>query len=163
MGWDTTRWYQIFSIMYLHPWEKIVTVSSRWTHGELTLSSRWPRWSRLQAQWSRLSHSYERSELSHGEVTAQSRLGHSSVTVRSQLNHSIFSMITAQSRLGHSSITAQVMAQSRLAVTILVTVSSWWAHSELTVSSHGGQFFSHGQTSFCHDRTWKNRWHVGMC
>ena len=36
-------------------------------------------------------------------------------------------MITAQSRLGHSSITAQVTAQSRLAVTILVTVSSRWA------------------------------------
>ena len=39
-------------------------------------------------------------------------------------------MITAQSRLGHSSITAQVTAQSRLAVTILVTVSSQWAHCE---------------------------------
>ena len=39
-------------------------------------------------------------------------------------------MITAQSRLGHSSITAQVTAQSRLAVTILVTVSSQWAHGE---------------------------------
>ena len=44
-------------------------------------------------------------------------------------------MITAQSRLGHSSITAQVTAQSRLAVTILVTVSSRWAHGELTVNS----------------------------
>ena len=53
-------------------------------------------------------------------------------------------MITAQSRLGHSSITAQVKAQSRLAGTILVTVNSRWAHCELTVSSHGGQFFSHG-------------------
>ena len=39
-------------------------------------------------------------------------------------------MITAQSRLGHSSITVQVTAQSRLAVTILVTVSSPWAHRE---------------------------------
>ena len=31
------------------PWEKNC-------HGELTVSSRWPRWSRLPAQWSRLSH-----------------------------------------------------------------------------------------------------------
>ena len=83
-------------------------------------------------------------QLSHGEVTAQSQLGHSSVTARSQLNHGILSMITAQSRLGHSSIMAQVMAQSWLAVPILVTVSSRWVHCELTVSSHGDQFFSHG-------------------
>ena len=80
----------------------------------------------------------------HGSVTA--RRGHSSVTARSQLHHGIFRMITAQSRLGHSSITAQVTAQSRLAVTILVSVSSR-AHRELTVSSHGGQFFSHGNIS----------------
>ena len=39
---------------------------------------------------------------------------------------------------------AQVTAESRLAVTILVTVSSRWSRGELTVSSHGGQFFSHG-------------------
>ena len=39
-------------------------------------------------------------------------------------------MITAQSRLGRSSITAQVTAQSQLAVTILVTVRSLWAHGE---------------------------------
>ena len=71
------------------------------------------------------------SQLSHGEVTAQSRLGHSS----SRRGHSSIMAITAQSRLGHSSITAHVTAQSRLAVTILVTVSSPWAHCELTVSS----------------------------
>ena len=105
-------------------------------HRKLTVSSLWPRWSRLRAQWSRLSR-----RRGHGEVTAQSWLGHSSVTARSQLNHSILSMITAQSRLGHSSITAQVMAQSWLAVTILVTASSRWVHCELTMSSHGGQFF----------------------
>ena len=29
---------------------------SLWAHGELTVSSRWPRWSELRAQWSRLSH-----------------------------------------------------------------------------------------------------------
>ena len=79
-------------------------------HRELTVSS---RWSRLRGPI----------------ITA--RRGHSSVTARSQLNHGIFSMITAQSRLGHSSITAQlVTAQSWLAVTILVTVSSRWAHGE---------------------------------
>ena len=92
---------------------------SRWAHGELTVTmvvtAPGPM---ITVQW-RL-----------GEVTAQSRLGHSSVTARLQLNHGIFSMITAQSRLGHSSITAQVTAQSRLAVNILVTVSSPWAHGE---------------------------------
>ena len=68
-------------------------------------------------------------------VTAPGPNDHSSVTARSQFNHGEISMITAQSRLGHSSITAQVTAQSRLAVTILVTVSSRWAHCEFTVSS----------------------------
>ena len=90
----------------------------------VTVSSRWPRWSRLRGPM----------------ITTQSRRGHSSVTSRSQLNHGICSMITAQSRLGHSSITAE----SRLAVTILVTVSTLWSHHELTVSSHGGQFFLMG-------------------
>ena len=94
----------------------------------VTVSSRWPRWSRLRGPMIT-------AQSWLGEVTAQSRLGHSSVTVRSQLNHGIFSMITAQSRLGHSSIPAQVTAQSWLAVTILVTVSSPWAHHELTVRS----------------------------
>ena len=42
-------------------------------------------------------------------------------------------MITVQSRLGHSSITAQVTAGC-----------DHFGHRELTVSSHGGQFFSHG-------------------
>ena len=64
-----------------------------------------------------------------GEVTAQSRRGHSSVTARSQQGHSIFSMITAQSWLGHSSVTAGC---------------DHFGRRELTVSSHGGQFFSHG-------------------
>ena len=103
----------------------MATVSSPWAHGDRGGHG-------SGAQW---------SQLSHGEVTAQSRLGHSSVTARSQLNHGIFSMITAQSRLGHSSITAQVTAQSRLAVNILVTVSSRWNHRELKVSSQGGRFF----------------------
>ena len=76
-----------------------------------------------------------------GEVTAQSRRGHSSVTARSQLshgevtalNHGILSMITARSHLnhgpGHGSVTAGC---------------DHFGHRELTVSSHGGQFFSHG-------------------
>ena len=94
------------------------------SHRELPVSSPW-------AHGDHGGHGSRTNE--HGLVTA--RRGHSSVTARSQLNHGIFSMITAQSRLGHSSITAQVMAQSRLAVTILVTVSSRWVHGELTVSS----------------------------
>ena len=65
----------------------------------------------------------------HSSVTAQSRLGHSSVTARSQLNHGIFSMITARSQLNHGSVTAGC---------------DHFGHCELTVSSHGGQFFSHG-------------------
>ena len=116
------------------PWEKNchceLTVSSTWAHRELTVTTVVTAPGPMITAQSRL-----------GEVTAQSRLGHSSVTARSQPNHGIFSMITAQSRLGQSSITAQVTAKSRLAVTILVTVSSRWAHCELTVSSHGGQFF----------------------
>ena len=64
------------------------------------------------------------SRLGHSSVMARSQLNHGEVTARSQLGVSIFSMITAQSRLGHSSITAQVTAQSRLAVTILVTVAN---------------------------------------
>ena len=133
------------------PWEKKM---SPWTHGELTVSSPWAHGDHGShgsgAQWSRLSHGYERSQLSHGEVTAQSRVGHSSVTARSQLNHGIFSMITARSRLSHGWLWpfwlrsrlshGQVTAQSRLAVTILVTVSSLWAHGEQS----RWPFFFHG-------------------
>ena len=132
-------WHLPFLDMVLwHSWDNdTLTING---HRELTVSSPWAHGDHgghgAGAQW---------SQLSHGEVTAQSRLGHSSVTARSQLNHGIFSMITAQSRLGHSSITAQVTAQSRLAVNILVTVSSRWNHRELTVSSQGGRFFSHGR------------------
>ena len=55
---------------------------------------------------------------------------HGSVTARSQLNHGP----------GHGSVTAgwDHFGHREL------TVSSRWAHGELTVSSHGGQFFSHG-------------------
>ena len=69
-------------------------------------------------------------------ITAQSRLGE--VTMRSQLNHGIdlqydHSSVTARSQLnhgpGHGSATAGC---------------DHFGHRELTVSSHGGQFFSHG-------------------
>ena len=93
-----------------------LTVSSLWAHGDHGGHCSWPN-----------DHGSVTARRGHSSVMARSRLGHSSVTARSQLNHGIFSMITAQSRLGHSSITAQVTAQSRLAVTILVTVSSRWA------------------------------------
>ena len=103
------------------PWEKNVTVSSRW-----------PRWSRLGPNdhgsvTARRGHSLVtvRSQLSHGEVTAQSRhlqYDHGSVTARSQLNHGP----------GHGSVTAGC---------------DHFGHRELTVSSHGGQFFSHGMLS----------------
>ena len=91
----------------------MVTVSSRWVHRKLTVTT---------------------------VVTAPGLNDHGSVTAR--LGHSSITAITAQSRLGHSSITAQVTAQSRLAVTILVTMSSPWTHRELTVSplwAHGEQ------------------------
>ena len=117
-------------------------------HRELTVSSRWPRWSRLRGPMitaqSRL-----------GEVTAQSRRGHSSVTARSQLSHS---EVTAQSRhlqYDHGSVTARSQLNhgpGHDSVTAGCdhfghrehTVSSPWAHGELIVSSHGGQYFSHG-------------------
>ena len=116
------------------PWEN---KWSPWAHGELTETT-------VVTAPGPNDHSSVTARRGHSSVTARSRLGHTSVTARSQLNHTIFSMIMTQSRLGHSSITAQVTAQSRLAVTILVTVSLRWAHSELTMSSHCGQFFSHG-------------------
>ena len=119
-------------------------------HRELTVSSRWPRWSRLRGPMitaqsrlgevtaqSRRGHSSvtPRSQLSHGEVTAQSRhlqYDHGSVTARSQLNHGP----------GHSSVTAGCDHFGHREL----TVSSRWTHGELTVSSHGGQFFFHGKT-----------------
>ena len=112
-----------------NPWEKNC-------HGELTESSPWAHSDQGVHGSGPNDHGSVTARRGHRSVTARSQL-----TVRSQLNHDIFSMITAQSRLGHSSITAQVTAQSRLAVTILVTVNSRWAHGELTVSSHGGHFF----------------------
>ena len=65
-----------------------------------------------------------RSQLSHCKVTAQSQhlqYDHGSVTARSQLNHGP----------GHGSVTAGC---------------DHFGHRELTVSSHGGQFFSHGKS-----------------
>ena len=121
-------------------------------HGELTVSSRWPRWSRLRGPMitaqsrlgevtaqSRRGHSSiaAGSQLSHGEVTTQSRhlqYDHGSVTARSQLNHGT----------GHDSVTAGCDHFGHREL----TVSSRWAHRELTVSGHGGQFFSHGMVLY---------------
>ena len=77
--------------------------------------------SSLWARWSRLRGSMITARLGHSSVTAKSRLGHSSVTARSQLNHGP----------GHGSVTAGC---------------DHFGHRQLTVSSHGGQFFfSHGR------------------
>ena len=107
-------------LMEVNPWEN---KWSPWAPRELTVITvvTTPGPNDHGSVTARLGHSSvtARSQLSHGEVTAQSRRGHSSITVRSQLAVSIFSMITVRSRLGHSSITAH----SRLAVTILFTVS----------------------------------------
>ena len=75
-----------------------------------------------------------------GEVTAQSRRGHSSVTARSQLSHG---EVTAQSQYlqyDHGSVTAR----SQLSHGSVTAGCDHFGHRELTVSSHGGQFFSHG-------------------
>ena len=104
---------------------------SLWAHGELTVvTAPGPM---ITAQ-SRL-----------GEVTAQSRRGHSSVTARSQLSHG---EVTAQSRhlqYDHGSVTARSQLNHGPGHGWLWPFWSLWAHCELTVSSHSGQFFSHGQ------------------
>ena len=110
-------------------------------HRELIVSSRRPWWSRLRGPMitaqSRL-----------GEVTAQSRQGHSSVTARSQLNHGIFSMITARFQLNHGPGYGSVTAGC-----------DHFDHGELTVISHGGQFFfSWGTKSPCHWRRGPNHY-----
>ena len=103
------------------------------------MSSRWPLWSRL---WGPMITAQSRL----GEVTAQSRRGHSSITARSQLSHG---EVTAQSwhlQYDHGSVTArsaQSRHSSRLSHGWLWPFWSPWAHGELTVSSHGGHFFSH--------------------
>ena len=101
---------------------------SPWGHRELTVTTvvtapgpiitAQSRLRQVTAQ-SRRGHSSltARSQLSHGEVTAQSRhlqFDHSSVTARSQLNHGP----------GHGSVTAGC---------------DHFGHRELTVSSHGEQ------------------------
>ena len=87
--------------------KKIVTVGSRWAHGDHGGHGSRPN--------------------DHGSVTA--RRGHSSVTARSQLSHG---EVTAQSQhlqYDHGSVVAGC---------------DHFGHRELTVSSHGGQFFFHG-------------------
>ena len=71
-----------------------------------------------------------RSQLSHGEVTAQSQLSHSSVTARSQLSHG---EVTAQSRhlqYDHGSVTARSQLNHGPGHGWLWPFWSPWAHSE---------------------------------
>ena len=79
-----------------------------------------------------------------GEVTAQSRRGHSSVTARSQLSHG---EVTAQSRhlqYDHGSVTARSQLNHGPGHGSVTAGCDHFGHGELTVSSHGGHFFSHG-------------------
>ena len=79
-----------------------------------------------------------------GEVTAQSRWGHSSVTARSQLSHG---EVTAQSRhlqYDHGSVTARSQLNQGPGHGSVTAGCDHFGHGELTMSSHGGQFFSHG-------------------
>ena len=101
---------------------------SPWAHGELTVSSRWPRWSRLRGPMitaqSRL-----------GKVTAQSRLSHSSVTARSQLSHG---EVTAQSRhlqYDHGSVTARLQLNHGPGHGSVRAGCDHFGHRELTVNS----------------------------
>ena len=113
--------------------KKIVTVSSRWANGELTVTTVVTASGPMITAQSRL-----------GEVTAQSRRGHSSVTARSQLS---YGEVTAQSRhlqYDHSSVMARSQLNHGPGHGWLWPFWSPWAHGELMVSSHGGQFFSHG-------------------
>ena len=118
------------SLIGIIPWEN---QWSPWTRGELTVTTvvTAPGANDHGSFTARLGHSSvtARSQLSHGLVTAQSRWGHSSVTARSQLNHGDHGSIKARSQLNHGSVTAGC---------------DHFGHRELTVSSHGGQFFSHG-------------------
>ena len=115
-----------------------------------TMSSRWPRWSRLGSPMitaqSRL-----------GEVTAQSRRGHSSVTARSQLSHG---EVTAQSRhlqYDHGSVTARSQLNHGPGHGSVTVGCDHFGHRELTVGSpraHGEQsrwpfFFLMGLLGIC--------------
>ena len=100
------------------PWEKNC-------HGELTVSSR----------WSRLRGPMITAQSRLGLVTAQSRRGHSSVTVRSQLSHGEVTAQSQRSRLSHGYVTAQSRPRSRLSHGWLWPFWSQCAHREFTVSS----------------------------
>ena len=78
----------------------------------------------------------------HGSVTA--RRGHSSVTARSQLSHG---QVTAQSlhlQYDHGSVAARSQLNHGPGHGSVTAGCDHFGHRELTVSSHGGQFFSHG-------------------
>ena len=100
-------------------------MSSRWSRLRGPMITAQSRLGEVTAQ-SRQGHSsvMARSQLSYGEVTAQSRhlqYDHGSVTARSQLNHGP----------GHGSVTAGCDHVGHREL----TVSSRWAYGELTVSS----------------------------
>ena len=120
-------WY-----VYLPMRKKIVTVSSLWARRELTVTTMVMAPGPMITAQSRL-----------GEVTAQSWRGHSSVTARSQLSHG---EVTAQSRhLPHDHGLVALRSQLNHGPGHgSVTAACDHFACELTVSSHGGQFFSHG-------------------
>ena len=118
------------------PWEN---KWSPWAHGELTV---------VTAPGPNDHGSVTaRSQLSHGEVTAQSRLGHSSVKVRSQLNHGQVTPGCEHLQYDHGSVTARSQLNHGPGHGSVTAGCDHFGHGELTVSSHGGQFLSHGMTS----------------
>ena len=130
-------WYLV---MGFHRWKvgshekRIFTVSSPWAHRELTVTTVVTAPGPMITAQSRL-----------GEVTAQSRRGHSSDAARSQLSHG---EVTAQSRhlqYDHGSVTARSQLNHGPGHGWLWPFWSPRAHCELTVSSHGGQFFLMGR------------------
>ena len=124
--------------------KKIVTVSSWWAHRELTVTTVVTAPGPMITAQSRL-----------GEVTAQSRRGHSSVMARSQLSHG---EVTAQSRhlqYDHSSVTARSQLNHGPGHGSVTAGCDHFGHGELTVSSRWAvrvaNFFSHGECSDCGD------------
>ena len=115
------------SLIGIIPWEN---KWSPWTRGELTVTTVVMALGANDhgSVTARLGHSSvtARSQLSHGEVTAQSRLGHSSVMARSQLSHGDHGSIKARSQLNHGSVTAGCDHFGHREL----TVSSPWTYSE---------------------------------
>ena len=118
--------------MYFAPaldWSMLAGINEKINgHRELTVSSPWPRWSRL---WGPMITAQSRL----GDVTAQSRRVHSSVTARSQLSHD---EVTAQSRhlqYDHGSVTARSQLSYGPGHGSVTAGCDHFGHRELTVSS----------------------------